>query len=64
MQNGKCLSLDNRTCLARRTGIDLNPDKLRDYPYMVNLGSCCRSCNAVDNLSDRLCIQNKTEDSN
>lgn len=63
-QNGKFLSLDNRPRLTRRTRTDLNPDELRDYPYMVNLDGCRISCNAVDNLSDRLRIQNKTEDVN
>ena len=43
------------------TIIDL---KLHYYPFMVNLDRFGRSCNTLDDLSDRLCFPNKAEDKN
>ena len=58
----KCLSVDNQPRLARPGLIDLNPGELHSYLFMVSLDKCGGSCKILDNLSDRLCISNKTED--
>ena len=44
------------------TRIDLNPNKLGYYPFMVNLGRCNGSCNTLNDLSSRIYVPNKTED--
>ena len=44
--------------------IDLNPDILHYYPFVVNLDRCGENCNILDGLSDRLCVSNKTESVN
>ena len=37
---------------------------LRYYPFTVNLDRCVRSCNTLDDLSDRKYVPNKSEDLN
>ena len=44
------------------TLIDLNPNELCYYPFMVNLGRCYGSCNTLNDLSSRIRVPNKTED--
>ena len=44
--------------------VDLNPNELRYYPFVVNLDRCDGSCNSLDDLSDRIYVSNKTEDLN
>ena len=34
------------------------------YPLAVNLDRCTGSCNAVNDLSDRVCVLNRIEDLN
>ena len=34
------------------------------YPFAVNLDRCVRSCNTLNDLSNRICVPNKTEDLN
>ena len=34
------------------------------YPFSVNLDRCVGSCNTVNDLSNRVCVPNKTEDLN
>ena len=49
------------------SNIDLNPDELGYYPFVVSLDRCDGSCNTVDGpstmifgQSDRLCVPKKT----
>ena len=44
--------------------VDLNPSELCHYQFMINLDKCDGSCNSLDDLSDRICVSNKTEDVN
>ena len=39
--------------------VDLNPDELCYYPYMVSLGRCNGSYNALNDQSDRLYVPDK-----
>ena len=32
--------------------------------YLVKLGRCVRSCNTLNDLSNKVCVPNKTEDLN
>ena len=48
--------------MTRSTLIDLNPHKLRCYPFMVSLNIFNRSCNTLDGLLSRICFPDKTED--
>ena len=64
----KYISLNNEPCLARPTLIDLNSDELSrglfHYSFMISLGRVGGSCNTLDDLSNRICLPNKTEDMN
>ena len=37
---------------------------LRYYPFAVNLDRCFGSCNTLNNLPNKVCVPNKTEDLN
>ena len=37
---------------------------LRYYPFAVNLYRCVGSCNTLNDLSNKVCVPNKTEDVN
>ena len=54
--------------MTRPTFIKLNPDEynqgLRYYPLMFNLDWCNGICNTSNDPSDKICVQNKTEDVN
>ena len=58
------MSLNNETCITRPALVDLNPVKLKYYPIMINLDKCNASCHAVDNLSTKICVPNKTKSIN
>ena len=64
----KCASLNNKQCLIQPTLINLHPNEytqgLRYYPVAVNVDRCVGSCKICWNLSNKLCVPNKTEDSN
>ena len=34
------------------------------YPFSVKLGRCVGSCNTLNDLSNKICVPNKTEDLN
>ena len=44
--------------------IDLNPVELDYYPFMISLDKCNGSCNAVDDLSTKICVLSETKDVN
>ena len=44
--------------VTRPTLIELNAVEANYYPFKINLGKCYGSCNAVDDLSRKICIQN------
>ena len=49
--------------------INLHPNeyskkKLHYYPFAVKLNRCAESCTILNDLSDKVCVPNKTEDLN
>ena len=64
----KCVSLNNQECMIQPTLINLHPNEytlgLGYYPFAVNLDRCVGSYNTLNDLSNRVCVPNKTEDLN
>ena len=64
----KCLSLRKQKWIAQPTLINLNPNEysqeLRYYPFAVSLDRCVRSCITLNDLPNKVCRPNKTEDLN
>ena len=64
----KCLSLSNQKCKIQLTLINLHPNKyIQEFhydPFLVKLDRCVGSCNTINDLSNKVCIPNKTEDFN
>ena len=64
----KCVSLSNQKCEIQPTLIDLHHNKysqeLHYYPFTVKLDRCVESYNTLNDLSNRVCVLNKTEDLN
>ena len=63
----KCVSLSNKKCMTQPTFIDL-PNKYSQefhyYPFSVHLDRYVGSCNTLNDLSNKVCVPNKTEDLN
>ena len=57
----KCLFLNDESCMARPTLIDMNPKELKSYPFMISLNQCTGSCNV---LSPKICVSKEIEDIN
>ena len=59
----KCVWLGNRKCM---TFINLHPNECSQefhyYPLGVELDRCVGSCNTLNDLSNKVCVPNKTED--
>ena len=62
--HAKFISVNKELCFARPNLIDLNPNQLHYYQFMVNLDRCFGSCITFNNPSGRICIPNKTENKN
>ena len=64
----KCVSLNNQKCEIQPTLINLHPNEysqeLRFSPFSVKLDRCFGSCDTLIDLSNKVWIQNKTEDLN
>ena len=64
----KCVSLNRQKCEIQPTLINLHPNEynqeLHYYPFAVKLDRCVGSCNTVNDLSNNVCVPNKTEDLN
>ena len=64
----KCVSLSNQKCMTEPTLINLHPNEYSQefhyYPFAAKLDRCVGSCNSLIDLSNRVCIPNKTEDLN
>ena len=64
----KCVSLSNQKCQIQPTLINLHPNEYSQefhyYPFVVKLDRCIRSFNTVNGLSNKVCVQYKTEDLN
>ena len=63
-----CMPLSNQKCMTQPTLINLYSNeyshKLHNYPFSVKLDRCIGSCNTLNDLSNKVCVPNKTEDLN
>ena len=54
--------------MIQSTLIDLHPNEYSQefhyYPFAVKLDRCVGSCNTLNDLSNKVCVPNKTEDLN
>ena len=55
----KFVSLNNKPCMIRPFLVDVSPAELNYYPFMVSLGKCSGSSNAVHEFSTKICVQVK-----
>ena len=66
--NTKCVSLSNQECMTQLTLINLQPTEYSQefyyYPFAIKLDSCVESCNTLNDLPNKVCVPNKTEDLN
>ena len=64
----KCVSLSNQKCMIQLTFINLHPNEysqeLHYYPFAAKLDRCVGSCNTLNDLSNKVCVPNYTEDLN
>ena len=68
LKHTKCVSLSNEKCEIQPTLINLHPNEYSQefhyYPFAVKLDRRVGSCNALNDLSNKVCVPNKTEDLN
>ena len=66
--HSKCVSLSNQKCMIQPTLINLHPNEYSQefhyYPFAVKLDTCVGSCNTFNDVSNKVCLPNKTEDLN
>ena len=64
----KCISLSNQKCMTQPTFINLHPNEYSQefhyYLFAVKLDRCVGSCNTLNDLSNKVCVPNKTGDLN
>ena len=64
----KCVSLSKQKCKIQPTLINLHLNEYNQefhfYPFTFKLDRCVGSCNTLNDLSNEVCIPNKTEDLN
>ena len=64
----KCVSLSNQKRVTQPTLINLHPNIYKQefhcYPFAVKLDRCAGSCNTLNDLSNKVCVPNKTKDLN
>ena len=62
------MSLSNQKCMLQPTFINLHPNEYRQElhycSFAVKLERYFGSCNALNDLSNKVCVPNKTEDLN
>ena len=60
----KCISLSNHKCMIQPTVITLHPNEYNQefhyYPFVVKLDRCVGRCNTLNDLSNKVCVPNKT----
>ena len=60
--------MNNQQCMTQSTLINLHLneyiEQLHYYPFPVNLDRCMGSCNTLTDLSNKVCVPNRTEDLN
>ena len=64
----KCVSLSNQKRMTEPTLINLHPNEYSQEfhynPFAVKLDRYVGSCNTLNDLSNKVCVLNKTEDLN
>ena len=64
----KCVSLSNQKCIIQPTSINLHlneySQKFHNYTFSIKLDKCVGICNTLNDLSNKVCVPNKTEDLN
>ena len=64
----KYVSIIDQKCMTQSTLVNLHPNEHSKeshyYPFAVKLDRCVGSCNTLNDLSNQLCLPNKTEDLN
>ena len=64
--DAKCVLSSNQKCKIQLTLINLHTNgysqEFHYYPFSVKLDRCVGSCNTINDLSNKVCIPNKTED--
>ena len=64
----KCVSLSIQRCKIEPTHINLHPNgyskELHNYLFAVKLDKCAGSFNTLNDLFNKVCVPNKTEDLN
>ena len=64
----KCVPLSNQKCMTQPTLINLHPNEysqeFNNYLFTVKCDRRVGSCNTFNNLSNKVCVPNKTEDLN
>ena len=64
--HAKYLSLSNQKCMTQPTLINLHSKEYsQEFPYYsfgVQLGRSVGSCNTLKDLSNKICVSNRTED--
>ena len=62
----KCVSLSNQKCIIQPTLIYLYLNEYNQefpyYPFSAKLDRCVGSCNTLNDLYNKACVSNKTED--
>ena len=65
VNNSKYVSLSNQKCTTQPTVINLHPNEYTQglcyYPFAVNLDRYVGNYNTFNDLSDKVCVPNKTE---
>ena len=63
-----CVSLRNQKCMIQSTLTNLDPNENNQefhyYPFVVKAERCVGSFNTLNDLSNKVCVPNKTEDLN
>ena len=63
--HAKCVLLSNQKCKTQFSLINLHPNEYSQefhyYPFAVKLDRYVGSCNTLNDLSDKVCLPNKTE---
>ena len=62
------MSLSNQKYMTQPTIINLHTNEYNQefhyYTFAVKVDKCYGSCNALNDLSNKVCVPNKTEDLN
>ena len=64
----QCVLLSNQKCMTQPTLINLLSNEysqeLHYYPFAIKLDRCVGSCNTLNDMPNKVCVPNKTEDLN